>query len=125
MDPILRQKALAAAASVVLALGAGCGPVEADLGPVDSASYADTDAVDTDVSDTDAVDTDAVDTDAPDCTVAADVMACCETLRTWCEGAHADDAAAIDACIFGPNYDGSTGCIPWGPPTPPEATAYA
>ena len=127
MDPVLRHKALAAAASVVLALGSGCRAVastDPDTDRVVDTEVSDTDVADTDVADTDVADTDPADTDAaaPDCVNAADVGACCMELATWCDLAYAGDPDAINECVYGPNYDGSTGCIPWGPPTPPEAS---
>lgn len=130
----LRRKALVAAASVTLAFGCrdggkGVEPVDTDDGVVDSA-LVDTDPVDTpaDTLDTPA-DTDrvVVDTDPqvtppsrPDCVaLGLDLTACCDTLRDWCGQQVAEGTPAYDDCVFGPGFDGSTGCIPWGPPVPP------
>jgi hypothetical protein len=116
MDPsqdLIRRQALAAAASVVLAFGlSGCGG-DAKSGSVDSAG-GDSDA-DTDTD----TDTDA----APDCTLDdIDRDLCCAELAAWCETTYGpDDFEAVSVCTFGPDYDGSTGCIPWGPPVPPSA----
>ncbi|MBI5610418.1 MAG: hypothetical protein HY902_16190 [Deltaproteobacteria bacterium] len=56
----------------------------------------------------------------PDCkALGLDMGACCTALTTWCEAAFANDQEARNTCIFGPNYDSSTGCTPWGPPAPP------
>jgi hypothetical protein len=133
----LRRKALVAAASVTLAFGCRDGgkivePVDTDLAAVDSA-LADTDPVDTVDTPADTTDTPAdtdravVDTDPtitpptrPDCVaLGLDLTACCDTLRDWCGQQVAEGTPAYDDCVFGPGFDGSTGCIPWGPPVPP------
>ncbi len=127
----LRRKALVAAASVTLAFGCRDGADKVvDPGVLDSA-VADTDPslLDTDRGDTDPVDTDraVVDTDPevtpparPDCAaLGLDLTACCDTLRDWCGRQVAEGTPAYDDCVFGPGFDGSTGCIPWGPPVPP------
>ncbi|MES2638668.1 MAG: hypothetical protein V4850_04280 [Myxococcota bacterium] len=111
----LRRKALLAASSVVLAATlAAC--------PTPSADTADTASVDT------AADTDTVDTDtdgSPDCT-AIDMGdseawgACCTERAEWCAEAHGEGTDAANYCTYGPDYDGSTGCVPWGPPVPPR-----
>lgn len=139
----LRRKALVAAASVTLAFGCRDGgkvvePVDTDAGVVDSA-LVDTNPVDT-IDTVDPVDTPAdtvdtpsdtdravVDTDPevtpparPDCVaLGLDLTACCDTLREWCGQHVAEGTPAYDDCVFGPGFDGSTGCIPWGPPVPP------
>jgi hypothetical protein len=56
---------------------------------------------------------------APDCTEASDLATCCEELAEWCNEAHGADTDAAVECIYGSDFDGSTGCIPWGPPVPP------
>lgn len=43
---------------------------------------------------------------------------CCQELSRWCEE-HAPLEEQMD-CVYGPDFDGSTGCIPWGPPVPPS-----
>lgn len=134
-------KALAAARSVTLALVAGACSSGSLSKPTDQGTV-DSDAADTELADTtsshtggetDALDTDADDTEVahtdepgakPDCVAQAlDIVACCDALRAWCEVEHAGDTDTtdLDACIYGPGYDGSTGCIPWGPPVPPRA----
>lgn len=131
----IRNKALLAASSVVLALGAGCKSGElsisadADLGVVDT-DLDDTDVVDTDVVDTDVIDTDVADTDvpvneAPVCTDAGDNWAaCCDERNLWCTEQVAADEWGT--CMFGEDFSGSeTGCFPWGPPAPPRLGAYA
>lgn len=76
----------------------------------------------------------------PDCVAAADLAAqtegltdeeilaaavdlgeCCASLEDFCESAHPSSNRAYETCVFGPDVDGSTGCIPWGPPVPPKA----
>lgn len=59
-------------------------------------------------------------TGKPDCTKAIGVnwQPCCDELAQWCK-AKIKDEAKVNECLFGPNYDGSTGCVPWGPPAPP------
>ncbi|MDP2304796.1 MAG: hypothetical protein Q8P18_02055 [Pseudomonadota bacterium] len=111
---LLRRKALFAAGSVVLAATlSACPTPKADS--TDTAS-ADTAAdTDTDVGD-----------GSPDCTetdTAADTAAlvdCCSARAEWCEDAHGSGTDAASACTYGPDFDGSTGCIPWGPPVPPR-----
>lgn len=109
----IRRKALLAASSVVLALGAGCDLDQlvqnhpTDCGP------------DTD-TDTQVVDTGRP-SDEPLCNQGDFDAACCEARTEWCTDQHAfqtDDL--VNECIFGPGFDGSTGCIPWGPPAPPR-----
>lgn len=140
----IQRKALAAAASVVLAFGCG-GSVSVDSkddtdSSASPAPIADEDVVvdtdllpetdlplDSDGGDTDLpVDTDPpVDTDAPasapDCTSPTGDISfeCCEELRVWCDETWGLESEAATECLFGPNFDGSTGCIPWGPPVPP------
>lgn len=111
----LRRKALFAAGSVVLAAGLAACPTAT---PGDTAA-ADTAAVDADTALADTAD------DKPDCT-GVDMgdpeayAACCDGLAAWCADAHPGDEEAATACTYGPDYDGSTGCIPWGPPVPPR-----
>jgi hypothetical protein len=115
----LRRKALLAASSVVLAATlAAC--------PTPSVDTADTASVDT-AADTDTVDTDTVDSGdgSPDCTAIdlSDSEAyaeCCGARAEWCEAEHGAGTDAANYCVYGPDYDGSTGCIPWGPPVPPR-----
>ncbi|MSQ82639.1 MAG: hypothetical protein EXR77_06930 [Myxococcales bacterium] len=59
-------------------------------------------------------------TGKPDCTKAIGVnwQPCCDELAQWCK-AKIKDEAKVNECLFGPNFDGSTGCVPWGPPAPP------
>lgn len=117
---LLRHKALLAASSVVLAMTACVGG--------DEAKTDDTQAVITDTSgdtqDTQPVDTEVIDTSAQgDCnSVPADeVTECCDALRAACEAEHGVGTDAANECIFGEDFSGSTGCIPWGPPVPPKA----
>jgi hypothetical protein len=106
---LLRRKALLAASSVALAAAlAGCLPTGEDT--ADTAASGDT-AV--------------ASTDAPDCAGVdmSDTGAyteCCDALSAWCEDAHGDGTDDALDCIYGPGLDGSTGCIPWGPPVPPR-----
>lgn len=137
----IHRKALFAASTVVLAMTAGCTDggalvpkdsdllVDSDAGQdvLDTARGLDTASTDTD-ADTDRLDTDRpADTDlaaleGPDCRNVADMTTCCDERRTWCEGeVGTADETALNDCVFGPGFDGSTGCIPWGPPAPPAA----
>ena len=62
----------------------------------------------------------------PDCVaLGLDVTACCEALAAWCSEAVSAGTPEYDECVYGPGYDGSTGCIPWGPPVPPAADLAA
>lgn len=141
----VRRKALVAATSVVLAFHASaCDPVgsagkpdpaDPDAGDTDPGRVVDSDGAtpDTDgvVADSDsdvASDSDSdvlagdSGVDKPDCLEAAlDLVACCDALHAWCGTAFAVDTEAYSECVFGPGFDGSTGCIPWGPPVPPAA----
>ena len=117
---LLRHKALLAASSVVLAMTACVGG--------DEAKTDDTQAVITDTSgdtqDSDVTDTNVTDTSAQgDCNglPAEEVSACCDALRVACETEHGAATEAANECIFGEDFSGSTGCIPWGPPAPPRA----
>ena len=94
------------------------GAVDTDSGPVDTDSGgAETGGKDTDTA---PVDTDTASAKKPDCTIMdTGIAACCEALSEWCNDAYGADRSAVDTCIYGPDYDGSTGCIPWGPPVPP------
>jgi hypothetical protein len=141
---LLRRKALHAAASVVLAAGISACLLPTDEKATDDSDLAnlDTEAAETDrppadtealvetatTTDSDPVEPDPtpVETDlaaetGPDCTEVdpAEVFTCCELRATWCAGQHPVDQEAYNACQFGPGFDGSTGCIPWGPPAPP------
>jgi hypothetical protein len=102
----LRHKALLAAGSVVLAAGiSGC-PLGDDTGKAGETALADTSSEKPLCLGLDTGDN-------------AAYLACCEQLEGWCATEFAADKEAIDECLFGPGYDGSTGCIPWGPPVPP------
>ncbi len=60
--------------------------------------------------------------DKPDCSKAqqgGNWAQCCEALRAWCDAAFGAGSQASTECQFGPNFDGSTGCTPWGPAAPP------
>lgn len=112
---LIRRKALFAASSVVLAAGLAACPKPKEE---DTAALADT-SVET--GDTAA---------APTCTEVApadtaEYFSCCDELRTWCETTHGVDTQAASDCTWGPNMDGSTGCIPWGPPVPPRMRGVA
>lgn len=118
---LLRRKALFAAGSVVLAATLTACPEPSDL--------ADTAARDT-ATDT-AADTDADTGDGrPDCS-SIDMgdseawAACCEALSGWCADAFGATTEEASECTYGPDYDGSTGCIPWGPPVPPRFRGMA
>lgn len=118
MTPDVRRKALLAASSVVLALGSGC-----DLTVLDPPTQVVTQPPTLDTGETG--DTgQLVDLDEPDCTQTADMGACCSERSTWCEDQGFVDLAHSE-CVFGPGFDGSTGCIPWGPPVPPAFTGRA
>lgn len=108
---LLRRKALSAAASVVLALGtAGCGPSPETGGTVasDDASTADSgEAGSPEQATCEALEGGAQAT-------------CCEALRDACNDEYGEDTPEAHDCYYGPDLDGSTGCIPWGPPAPPE-----
>lgn len=140
----LRKKAMFAARSVTLAAFVACVPggktdEDSDVGVDDSDTLADTepgesdttetDAVEsgeTDVGETDPVESDPPETDvadaAPDCAaLGLDFTACCDTMRDWCDDRFAADSQAYNECVFGKDFSGSTGCIPWGPPVPPRA----
>lgn len=111
----LRRKALLAAGSVVLALQ-GCDDWEVliqqhDCDEEDAATYA--------ATDTGWVDDPALE---PDCTQAAEPWTCCDDRATWCEE-NRPLLQSFDTCYYGPGFDGSTGCIPWGPPAPPRLGA--
>ena len=60
---------------------------------------------------------------APDCTsVPSDEVAlCCSELAEWCTELYDDFGDEFNDCLYGPDFDGSTGCSPWGPPVPPRA----
>jgi hypothetical protein len=112
---LIRRKALLAASSVVLAAGLAACPQP----KVEDTALADTSA-ETD-TDTDT---------APTCTEVApsdtaEYFSCCDELRTWCDATHGVDTQAASDCTWGPGTDGSTGCIPWGPPVPPRMRAVA
>lgn len=132
----LHRKALIAAASVVLALGAGaCDLI--DPAPEEGAdtALADTGALDTG-GDTDLLDTGGDPGGDPgldlsarsDCSVFAIERlrsACCLKLLMACEEEHPDDLRAKMDCAFGGTDEEGTGCIPWGPSAPPTFSGRA
>jgi hypothetical protein len=109
---IIRRKALSAAASVVLAFGAvACDP--SVLGG-DSAT-------DTSVADTDDTDTSGADTGETCVGLENEALSdCCAELAATCNAEYGEGTEEASTCTYGPDYDGSTGCIPWGPPAPPR-----
>jgi hypothetical protein len=145
---LIRKKALHAAATVALAFSMGClDKDEDDDGDVDgdSGDWTDVDsgigAADESGGTTGSGGEDGAGTgggeggedvgggsagtsggsdDPPDCTQAEDMAACCDELADWCDDIY--DPATQDYldCLYGPGFDGSTGCIPWGPPVPPR-----
>lgn len=105
-----------------------------DTDQADTSLLADTDTV---VADTDpvVVDTDTLIGDTaftvdpsgpkPDCgALGLQLGACCNALVDWCTANVVAGTASQDYtdCVYGPTFDGSTGCIPWGPPVPPAAS---
>lgn len=86
--------------------------------PSDVAAGADA-AGDADASDATDVTADA--DDRPQCKGLTDQARydCCNALNQWCNAAYPPPSQDATTCQFGPGYDGSTGCIPWGPPAPP------
>lgn len=108
---LIRRKALFAAGSVVLAATLAACPTPKP--------YADTSVGDTALATTETGDggPDCSDVDLSDTGAYAE---CCGARTDWCEAEHGAGTDAANACIFGPDYDGSTGCIPWGPPVPPR-----
>ncbi len=58
-------------------------------------------------------------TGKPLCTgvTGADWQPCCDALGLWCNAKFSSPNDQQE-CLFGPNFDGSTGCTPWGPPSP-------
>lgn len=119
---LFHQKGLIAAASVALAFSSGCGEKDTDTPDDTGPTVTDTGTPADDTSDTSDT-SDTTDTSgAPDCTeVEADlVMECCEELAMWCYEQYGDfNSEEYEECYFGPDFDGSTGCIAWGPPVPP------
>lgn len=103
----LHAKALAAASSVVLALGL----TACDLGSEYGTAAADTADTGTCEVDETWLSCESADPDA--------LIDCCQKLAKVCLALHPIDQEAQSACTYGPDYDGSTGCIPWGPPVPP------
>ncbi|MCK6517541.1 hypothetical protein L6R46_21075 [Myxococcota bacterium] len=127
---LLRHKALLAASSVVLAMTACVGGDEAKTDDTQavitdtSGDTQDSQPVDTDPADTNVTDTSVADTSAQgDCNSvpSEEVTECCDALRAACEAEHGAGTDAANECIFGEDFSGSTGCIPWGPPVPPKA----
>ncbi len=120
----LHRKALMAAGSVVLALGiggcAGASAYEVDDDGFFSGRAADDTALSS--ADDTGSDCDGGD-DVPDCLGIDDGeewAACCSELAEWCAEEHPHNDDAMMACTYGEDFDGSTGCIPWGPPVPPR-----
>ncbi len=117
----IRRKALLAAGSVVLAATLTACPhpsIElADTAARDADSAADTDPGETADGRPDCSAIDMADTEA--------YAACCDALAGWCGEAYGADSEEATECIYGPDYDGSTGCIPWGPPVPPRFRSAA
>lgn len=127
----IRRRALHAAATVVLAFGPACiGSEKED----DSSSSADDSVADSSTdspadsttdSPTDST-TDSVATGEPDCNAeGVDMTTCCDERMTWCGEQFDPSTEAYATCVWGPGYDGSTGCIPWGPAAPPRARRLA
>jgi len=106
---ILRRKALLAAASVVLALGTvACDP-----------SLLTNDDTKSDTADT-ALDSAVAEADEDCMGLSSEATTtCCNARAVSCDVEFGADTEASDFCTYGPDYDGSTGCIPWGPPAPP------
>lgn len=135
----IRQRALLAASSVVLALNLpGCFEPVADKAPYDTSAGADTSADTSDTStggDTSTgADTSGADTSTggdtsggdtasarPDCTTVAseELGDCCLALYEWCQE-HFTESTDQYECAYG-----DSGCIPWGPPAPPRLRAVA
>lgn len=124
-----RQKALAAAQSVVLAANIGC--------HVGRAPLAHDSALDTgDLTDTAApTDTPEVDIhhprdrescsstpEPPDCSD-LEMWECCDVLFEWCSEHHELNSLAFSDCVYGSADSGPSGCTPWGPPVPPAFEA--
>lgn len=97
---------------------------DSPVGDVQTADVLAADATQTDVVLGDAAEGDAVGA-KPNCAaLQLDIGPCCDLLSAWCGAAFgAAGQQAIQDCTYGPNYDGSTGCIPWGPPAPPAFLA--
>ncbi len=64
--------------------------------------------------------------EAPDCTISPpeELVLCCEDLMAWCTDAFDPASTEWADCVYGPGFDGSTGCIPWGPAVPPAASRH-
>jgi hypothetical protein len=107
-------------------------PADSDDAPTDTDAPSDTDLPDTDLPPTDPQTPSDTDVAAPapswergpDCAAQGlDFEQCCDARRLFCGTQHLIGSTPYDDCVFGPGFDGSTGCIPWGPPTPPAARA--
>lgn len=135
-DAQLGLDAPAVDAAVDLASGDLAAPDMADMAAVDAQTedLVAADAAETDVTLADSVVGDSLVGDAalgdgvgakPNCAaLQLDIGPCCELLSAWCGSAFgAASQQEIQDCTYGPNYDGSTGCIPWGPPAPPAFLA--
>ncbi|MCK6520326.1 hypothetical protein L6R49_02690 [Myxococcota bacterium] len=123
---LLRHKALLAASSVVLAMTACVGGDEQKADDT-SAVVIDTsggDSEDSQPLDTEVKDTSVVDTSAQAGCVglpAEEVQSCCEALKVTCDAEHGEGSEAAMECLYGEDFSGSTGCVPWGPPVPPRS----
>lgn len=130
---LIRRKALVAAGTVVLALGLGaCERLDGsyDDDEDESAWGFEDEADDTGLAEAD--DTGPAEggceeeDEALDCTGISDMdeyTACCEDLAAACRLEHPLGGDAYYDCVYGSDFDGSTGCIPWGPPVPPRFRA--
>ena len=139
-DPVkIRRQALLAASSVVLAMGGGCHTWLDDKAPQTASNPTPSASLDTPEALPSPSPTLAT-APTPTATIAAsatptasssepvcvglqgtpDWATCCDDRMTWCDSQHPGDFDAASECTFGPNFDGSTGCIPWGPPAPPR-----
>ena len=116
---LTRTKALAAAASVVLASVSGCAgkntPPPATTDSTGAQAPAHTPAA------TPSPPT-VAEVRAPHqdvCGPAGDIGACCTALHEACAEAFGSDGQAYEDCVYRPLEDGPEGCTPWGPPVPP------
>jgi bacillopeptidase F (M6 metalloprotease family) len=122
----IRQKALLAASTVVLALSA-CRGIPQDGYPIDEDDTAlaqveaDTEAnTDAEQSDT-AADSGAKPNCNDELTSDRDAWSdCCADLKAWCEDRFDSERLQSD-CQFDDGSEEGTGCVPWGPPVPPKA----
>ena len=129
----IQRRALKAAATVVLAMNAtGCWLVADDSGePVGADTATGTTALTTPTTGTDAetgetapVDTAPALPAEPDCSVIP-VDECCTEWMDYCDDFFSAKTDDWMDCVYGKDFDGSTGCIPWGPPVPPRMRGLA